>query len=231
MIDPAEQAAVANQADSLLWDDLATIPLWRLPAVVAFSNRVGRAKPNPTDQSITWNMETWDADVSSGSARWWLQNPSARGGSRGSMNDRDELVELMARYASIPDTDDWEALPLAVFTDPVCFDFESVTGVPPAELPLAKLLAGFPPGSPRSPRPTTPSPTTGSPSSADQADIRAHVRAEHWLRADPAAGDPACWLLVGFYDHHAVRNCDGWRLDRIALTVTHQSNAHLRERR
>jgi len=149
----------------------------------------------------------------------------------GSMNDRDELVELMARYASIPDTDDWEALPLAVFTDPVCFDFESVTGAPPAELPLAKLLAGFRAG--LAPFATTHHAITNHRVSVfgDQADIRAHVRAEHWLRADAAAGDPACWLLVGFYDHHAVRTRDGWRLDRIALTVTHQSNAHLRERR
>ena len=59
VIDPTEQAAVANEADSVLWEDLATIPLWRLPAVVASSNRVAGVKPNPTDQSITWNLETW----------------------------------------------------------------------------------------------------------------------------------------------------------------------------
>jgi len=55
--DPAEQAALANEIDTVLWDDLATIPLWRLPAVVAHANKVGGVKPNPTDQSLTWNLE------------------------------------------------------------------------------------------------------------------------------------------------------------------------------
>jgi peptide/nickel transport system substrate-binding protein len=59
VIDPTEQAAIANETDSVLWEDLATIPLWRLPAVVAYSNKVAGVRPNPTDQSLTWNLEAW----------------------------------------------------------------------------------------------------------------------------------------------------------------------------
>jgi peptide/nickel transport system substrate-binding protein len=57
--DPAEQIALANEADTLLWNDLATIPLWRLPAVVAHGDKVTGVRPNPTDQSITWNLASW----------------------------------------------------------------------------------------------------------------------------------------------------------------------------
>jgi len=58
-LDPAELVNVTNEADTLLWDDVATIPLWRLPSVVASSDRVSGVVPNPTDQSLTWNVETW----------------------------------------------------------------------------------------------------------------------------------------------------------------------------
>jgi len=57
--DPTQQIAAANELDTALWDDLATIPLWRLPAVVAHTDAVTGVKPNPTDQSLTWNIETW----------------------------------------------------------------------------------------------------------------------------------------------------------------------------
>jgi len=57
--DATQQVALANQTDTMLWQDLATITLWRLPAVVASSGKVSGVKPNPTDQSLTWNLETW----------------------------------------------------------------------------------------------------------------------------------------------------------------------------
>ena len=56
------------------------------------------------------------------------------------MSDRDELVELLGRYASIPDSRDWDAIP-AVFTDPVTLDFESLRGRPSATMPLGDLRA------------------------------------------------------------------------------------------
>ena len=57
--DPAKLIDAANRADSLLWDDLATIPLWQVPLVTAYSNDVTGVKPNPTYQGLTWNIETW----------------------------------------------------------------------------------------------------------------------------------------------------------------------------
>ncbi|MEA3215332.1 MAG: hypothetical protein QOJ19_1488, partial [Acidimicrobiia bacterium] len=35
-----------------------------------------------------------------------------------------ELIELLARYASMPDTKNFDDLPKTVLTDPVVWDFE-----------------------------------------------------------------------------------------------------------
>jgi hypothetical protein len=43
--------------------------------------------------------------------------------------DRDELVELMSRYADMSDTQDWDELPWSVF----CHDFSSI-GAPATTL-------------------------------------------------------------------------------------------------
>ena len=43
-------------------------------------------------------------------------------------HDRDELVELMSRYANMPDTQNWDELP-AVFCDEITCDF-SALGAP-----------------------------------------------------------------------------------------------------
>ena len=57
--DSAKLVDDANQADAQLWDDLATIPLWQYPQVTAYSDNVHGVRPNPTQQGLTWNIETW----------------------------------------------------------------------------------------------------------------------------------------------------------------------------
>ena len=44
-------------------------------------------------------------------------------------HDRDELVELMSRYANMPDTQNWDELPRSVFCDEFSCDF-SPLGAP-----------------------------------------------------------------------------------------------------
>lgn len=46
-------------------------------------------------------------------------------------HDRDELVELMGRYATMPDTQNWDELPRSVFCDEFTADF-SAFGPPTA---------------------------------------------------------------------------------------------------
>jgi hypothetical protein len=143
------------------------------------------------------------------------------------MSDRDELVELVARYASVADTRDFDVLPSTVFTDPVTLDFESLRGRPAATMPLSQLLAGF--------KTSFASFTATNHAitnhritvDGDRATIRAHVRAEHWLPSELVDSGPNCWLVVGFYDDDAVRTPDGWRLAKVKLSVTYQENAHL----
>jgi hypothetical protein len=57
--DATKAVDAANHADALLWDDLATVPLYQFPAVVAWADNVHGVRPNPTFQGLTWNVETW----------------------------------------------------------------------------------------------------------------------------------------------------------------------------
>ncbi len=140
--------------------------------------------------------------------------------------DRDELVELMSRYANMPDSQDWDELPRSVFCDEFTCDFGSL-GAPVTTFSrddwcqrMKQVFAGWT---------ATHHAITNHRIAidGDRATIRAHVRAEHWAPPDVAAGGPNCWLVVGFYDDVAVRTPDGWRLISVKLTVTHQENEAL----
>jgi hypothetical protein len=137
----------------------------------------------------------------------------------GSPDDRAELIELLGRYADMADLKEFVELPGLVFTDPCTFDFESVTGLPSTTMPLGDFVDGTRAGF--APYVATHHAITGHVVTidGDRAGIHAHVRAEHW-RAD--GGDR--WLVVGFYDHEAVRTERGWRLDHVKLTSTYQEN-------
>jgi 3-phenylpropionate/cinnamic acid dioxygenase small subunit len=141
--------------------------------------------------------------------------------------DRDALVELMARYAAMLDTKGWDALPRSVLTDQVMWDFSSFTGQPPFELDrdalVARIRTGF-----AALTATHHAITNHRISIAEnRAEIRAHIRAEHWLPESLVESGSNCWLVVGFYDDEAIRTAEGWRLSRVRLTVTHQENGHL----
>ncbi len=141
-------------------------------------------------------------------------------------NDRDELVELMSRYASIPDTQDWDVLPRTVLCDELSVDFSSF-GAPVTTTSREawcrqseQAFAGWT---------ATHHGITNHQIAVDgdRASVRAHARVEHWAPSQVATEGPSCWLVVGFYDNDAVRTSDGWRLSRLRLTPTHQENRHL----
>ena len=141
--------------------------------------------------------------------------------------DRAELVELLGHYADIADLKSYDELPGLVFTDPVTLDFGSVADIPPMTVPLGDyveiLRASF------AVYTATHHVISGHVVrvDGDTATIHAHVRAEHWVPAEIAAGGADRWLVVGFYDNEAVRTADGWRLTRVKLTSAHQENPHL----
>ncbi|MDQ6696032.1 MAG: nuclear transport factor 2 family protein [Actinomycetota bacterium] len=141
-------------------------------------------------------------------------------------HDRDELVELMSRYANMPDTQDWDELPRSVFCDEFTADFSSL-GTPVTKVSRdawcqrsKQAFAGWT---------ATHHAITNHliAIEGDRGAIRAHVRVEHWAPREVAADGPNCWLIVGFYDNVAVRTPEGWRLSSVKLTMTHQENEAL----
>ena len=140
--------------------------------------------------------------------------------------DRDDLVELMSRYADMSDTKDWDELPRSVFCDEITSDFSAfgagVTTISRAAWAARseQAFAGWA---------TTHHAITSFRIAVDgdRATVRAHVRAEHWAPPEVAGGGPDRWLVVGFYDHVAVRTTEGWRLSSVKLTPTHQEHPEL----
>lgn len=144
------------------------------------------------------------------------------------MSDRDELVELLALYATIPDTRSWDDLPRRVFTDEVTFDFESVTGRPAMTVSPEQFAAMLAPVF-RQYAATHHAITNHLVTiDGDTARIRAHIKAEHWIPPALANGGPSCWMLVGFYDDEAVRTTAGWRLSRVKLSITYEEHPEVR---
>ena len=54
-----KQAELGNQIDSLLWDQLATIPLYQKPTFLAYSSTLEGAEDNATQAGPLWNSSTW----------------------------------------------------------------------------------------------------------------------------------------------------------------------------
>ena len=59
--DPDVQIDLANQIDTILWEELATIPVFTFPGVAAYSDDVANVVYNPSQNGLTWNVERWSA--------------------------------------------------------------------------------------------------------------------------------------------------------------------------
>lgn len=57
--DDQKIAQTGNQIDKLLWDQMATLPLYQKPTFIAWTNNVNGVKDNPTQQGPLWNANTW----------------------------------------------------------------------------------------------------------------------------------------------------------------------------
>jgi peptide/nickel transport system substrate-binding protein len=58
-LDETAKAGIVNQIDTIIWEDLATIPLFQFAELVAASDKVQNVIANPTQQDITWNAQDW----------------------------------------------------------------------------------------------------------------------------------------------------------------------------
>jgi peptide/nickel transport system substrate-binding protein len=59
VVDPAERAALYNQADALYMSDLAMIPLYQRPEFLAWVNQVSGPSLNMSDSTVLWNVSAW----------------------------------------------------------------------------------------------------------------------------------------------------------------------------
>jgi ABC-type transport system substrate-binding protein len=48
-----------HQAETILADEVFSVPLFARPQHLLYSNKVKGALRNPTQQGITWNVEAW----------------------------------------------------------------------------------------------------------------------------------------------------------------------------
>ncbi|MEV1000693.1 ABC transporter family substrate-binding protein [Nonomuraea sp. NPDC050202] len=58
-IDKTKHPAIIAQIEKVLWQDLATIPLFAHPNMLAWDEKLQNIVPNPAQSSVTWNMDKW----------------------------------------------------------------------------------------------------------------------------------------------------------------------------
>ncbi|WP_386377443.1 ABC transporter family substrate-binding protein [Streptosporangium lutulentum] len=58
-VDIAAQDPIIGEIEKILWEDLATIPLFQHPGLAAWDETVQNVVPNPAQSTITWNMDKW----------------------------------------------------------------------------------------------------------------------------------------------------------------------------
>ena len=52
---------IINEIETILWDDLVTIPLFSHPGTAAWSDHLDNVTPNPAQTDIVWNLWEWSA--------------------------------------------------------------------------------------------------------------------------------------------------------------------------
>jgi peptide/nickel transport system substrate-binding protein len=57
--DPDAQAELGNEIDALLWEQVATVPLYQKPTFIAWQSSIDGVEDNATQYGPLWNAETW----------------------------------------------------------------------------------------------------------------------------------------------------------------------------
>jgi peptide/nickel transport system substrate-binding protein len=61
---PGQETSDFNQADKILWSDMATLPLYQKPQFFAWSSAYGNLVPNTSSVGIPWNANLWGLKTS-----------------------------------------------------------------------------------------------------------------------------------------------------------------------
>jgi len=59
IIDPAARAALFNEIDAAIAEDVPLLPLYQKPTIFAWNESIQGPQDNPTNQGPTWNVEDW----------------------------------------------------------------------------------------------------------------------------------------------------------------------------
>jgi peptide/nickel transport system substrate-binding protein len=59
--DQTKASDLLNQVDTIMWQDLNSIPLFQFPDITSYSNKVTNIVYNPSQQGPTWNIQQWAA--------------------------------------------------------------------------------------------------------------------------------------------------------------------------
>jgi glutathione transport system substrate-binding protein len=62
-LNPNTAAGYYEQADTMLWDDMVSLPLFAEPAALAWSRTVGGVTPEPRSDSLLWFAQLWAVRV------------------------------------------------------------------------------------------------------------------------------------------------------------------------
>jgi peptide/nickel transport system substrate-binding protein len=63
-LDDTKAASLYNQADALLWKDMATLPLFQNPDLWGWNSTYGNVIPNTSNIGIPWNANQWGVKAS-----------------------------------------------------------------------------------------------------------------------------------------------------------------------
>ena len=58
-LDTTKQTAIQKQIDTILWTDLATIPAYAFPAMLATTPNATGMEFNATQADLSWNVAKW----------------------------------------------------------------------------------------------------------------------------------------------------------------------------
>jgi peptide/nickel transport system substrate-binding protein len=56
---PTKIAAIANEIDTVLWEDLFTIPLFQRPVIAVHNREIANVTINPSSDGLAWNANDW----------------------------------------------------------------------------------------------------------------------------------------------------------------------------
>jgi len=62
-LNPDKAAGYYSQADTQLWDDVVSLPLFAEPTALAWSRTIGGVTPTPRSDSLLWFAQYWAVRV------------------------------------------------------------------------------------------------------------------------------------------------------------------------